>query len=107
LVAFRGEGRHAFPDIQAVFFAGVLIAAGLWQATPASAQSKEQLNWCLGKDGATPDLRIGGCTAVIQSGKYSGKNLAFAFVNRGLGYKAKDDYDRAKIAERFAGYGVK
>lgn len=76
-------------------FAVMLIAAGFWQATSASAQTQQQLNWCKGNDGATPDLRIGGCTAVIQSGKYSGKNLSFAFVNRGLAYRAKGDNDRA------------
>jgi hypothetical protein len=30
----------------------------------------------------SPDLRINGCTAAIQSGKWSGKNLAWAFNNR-------------------------
>lgn len=61
----------------------------------ASAQTPQQLNWCNGKDGATPDLRIGGCTAVIQSGKLTAKNLATAFVNRGTAYRLKDDKERA------------
>lgn len=47
-------------------------------------------------------LQISGCTAVIRSGKWSGKELARAYNNRGIAYrrlgrtrKAIDDYDRA------------
>ncbi len=53
-----------------------LIAVVLTHGLPARAQTAQQLNWCDGKDGATPDQQIGGCTAVIQSGKFTGKNLA-------------------------------
>ncbi len=49
-----------------------------------------------------PDLAISGCTAVIRSGQYSGKNLAWAYYNRGLAYynlgehrRAIEDYDQA------------
>ncbi len=62
---------------------------------PAGAQTEQQKNRCISKDGATPDLQIGGCTAAIQSGKISGKNLAVAFYNRGNAYNSKKDYDRA------------
>ena len=57
-----------------------------------------------------PDLRIGGCTAVIRSGEYSGKNLAYAYYNRGIAYgklgdpgRAIEDYDQAlRINPRYA-----
>ena len=62
---------------------------------PAVAQTQQQLDWCDHKNGATPDLLIEGCTAVIQAGKYTGKGLAFAFNNRGIAYQTKGQYDRA------------
>jgi len=40
-------------------------------AVPAGAQTQQQLNWCDGKEGATPDTRIGGCTAATCYSKYS------------------------------------
>ncbi len=42
-----------------------------------------------------PDLGIGGCTAVIRSGEYSGKNLAIAYNNRGNAYANLGEYRRA------------
>ena len=62
---------------------------------PAVAQTQQQLDWCDHKNGATADLLIEGCTAVIAAGKYSGKGLAFAFNNRGIAYQNKGQYDRA------------
>lgn len=72
--------------------APALFAAGSW---PVGAQTQQQLNWCSGKDGATPDLEVEGCTAVIQSGKFTGKNLAAVFSNRGGAYENKGQHDRA------------
>ncbi len=42
-----------------------------------------------------PDLKISGCTAVIGSGQYSGKNLAVAHNNRGNAYGSLGEYRRA------------
>lgn len=48
------------------------------------------------------DLKIGGCTAVIRSGEWTGENLAWAYNNRGVGYSksgefraAVENYDKA------------
>jgi len=41
------------------------------------------------------DLKIGGCTAVIRSGEYSGKGLAVAYYNRGIAYRHLNEYRRA------------
>jgi tetratricopeptide (TPR) repeat protein len=72
-----------------------LAAVDIGALAPAVAQTQQQIDWCSGSGGAAPDLQISGCTAVIQSGKYTGKNLAIAFNNRGVGYYKKQDYDRA------------
>jgi len=70
------------------------LAVGLFSA-PSQAQTKQQLDWCNGDAGATPDLQISGCSAVIQSGRFTGKFLAFAFNRRGKGYYLNKNYDRA------------
>jgi tetratricopeptide (TPR) repeat protein len=72
-----------------------LAVATLCLGPPARAQTQEQLSWCKGENGATPDRQISGCTAVIQSGKFQGKNLATAFSLRGGAYSKKKDWDRA------------
>jgi hypothetical protein len=54
-------------------------------STPAAAQSARQFNWCMNQDEAfSPNLRIDGCTAAIQSGRQTGENLIAAFYNRGI-----------------------
>jgi tetratricopeptide (TPR) repeat protein len=42
-----------------------------------------------------PDISIGGCTAIIQSGRGAGGELAVAHNERGVAYVALQDYDRA------------
>jgi S1-C subfamily serine protease len=67
-------------------------------ANPPSrtAVTSEQLSWCKGRAfRASPDLKISGCTAVIQSGRWTGNNLAQAYNWRGIAYGIKGDYDRA------------
>lgn len=67
----------------------------------ASAQSRQETEWCGGRDAASPNGRaspeqqIRGCTAEIQSGKHKGAVLAAALNNRGVGYSNKGDYERA------------
>ena len=76
-----------------ISFAILSVTAVL--SSSASAQTQQQLNWCNGKDGATPDLAIKGCTAVIRSRNQSKKNLAVAYYRRGRAYHNKSQYDRA------------
>jgi hypothetical protein len=40
-------------------------------------------------------LIINGCTAVIESGKFTGKDLANIFNSRGNAYAMKREFDRA------------
>lgn len=78
---------------------GALVAASFLLHGPASAQTfLQQLNWCVGIDDdkvATPDLRIRGCTAAIESGRFVGDKLAGSFTGRGDAYQAKGQYDLA------------
>ena len=77
----------------------LMTIAGL--AGVASAQSRQETEWCGGRDSASPngkaswDQVIRGCTAEIQSGKHKGAVLAAAIYNRGGGYLRKGDYERA------------
>ncbi len=65
-------------------------------AAPAAAQTRDQnVTWCTSRD-STADLRIGGCTALIQAGKETASDLAIIFADRGLGYFDKTDYLKAK-----------
>lgn len=62
---------------------------------PAHAETaRQQWKWCE-DDKADPDLRVRSCSARIQSGQETKKNLALAHFNRGNAYGAKGDQDRA------------
>jgi tetratricopeptide (TPR) repeat protein len=80
------------------FFLGLaaLFAMTLLSET-AAAQSQQQIEWCEGKHEATPDLIIGGCTAVIQSGKFQPKQLSLAFKLRGDALRRKGEDDKALV----------
>src|SRR3974377_1141881 len=59
--------------------ASLSVAAGA--ASPAGAQTQQQIDWRVGKGNTfSPDLRISGCTAAIQSGRWSGKGLVYAIA---------------------------
>jgi hypothetical protein len=65
-------------------------------ASPAGAQLSQNWQWCVNDDNKySLDLAINGCTAVIQAGRESQKNLAIAFYDRGNAYEDKRDYARA------------
>jgi tetratricopeptide (TPR) repeat protein len=81
--------------IKDIFIASGFIAIWLALATAARTQTAQQRAWCDIKGGAQPNEVISSCTAVIQSGQETGKNLAAAFTIRGRAYRAKGDYDHA------------
>jgi tetratricopeptide (TPR) repeat protein len=69
----------------------VLVAA-----TPALAQTQQQIDWCVNiPKRFSADMRLNGCNAAIESGRWVGKNLAWAIYNRGNAYLNKKDYCRA------------
>jgi lipoprotein NlpI len=71
----------------------IVLVLAFGSCFASSAQSSVE-NWarCAG---GNPDLAIGACTAIIQSGAETTHNLAVAFNNRGNAYVRKGDNDRA------------
>jgi tetratricopeptide (TPR) repeat protein len=103
------EPRAAQLTLRRTAVIGSLIAAmiigaiGVWTVTAPEPQSvpsptpnspvsgpEVKKEWC-----SNIDQRISGCTAVIQSGEWSGIALAMLFNLRGEAYSDKKDYDRA------------
>jgi tetratricopeptide (TPR) repeat protein len=74
-----------------------VVVAGLASFWPivAVAQLKQEQNMCAGQDGATAEIQILSCTAVLESGKFSSRRQAITFKTRGTAYFRKHDYDRA------------
>ena len=77
--------------IRAAGLAVLFLAA--W-AEIAQADFTQEIRRC-DSDGTHPDIRIVACTRNIQSGRFTGSNLAVAFMNRGLAYRKKSQWDRA------------
>lgn len=73
----------------------IAVAFVVLSASAVFAQTGQRWDWCNGKNDASPDLIVSGCTAVIQSGREGAKNLAIAFHNRGNAFRVKAEYDRA------------
>jgi len=70
-----------------------LVLALLALPAPAWADLKQDERRCT-RD-PNPDIRIGICTRLIQSGRYNNTNLAIIFNSRGVSYTKKRQYDRA------------
>jgi tetratricopeptide (TPR) repeat protein len=71
----------------------LLAIAGVASAvTPVRAQTHEHLDWCANTGNAyKPDLRIIGCSDVIDAGRWTGADIIWALYNRALAYEAKRD----------------
>jgi tetratricopeptide (TPR) repeat protein len=64
----------------------ILRPAAAWPVT------QQDVAFCVNTGNAyPPDMRIAGCTAVIESGNWYGHGLVWAYVNRGLAHAAKGD----------------
>ncbi len=72
---------------------GLVLALLVALPAPAWADFAQDNRQCGGDP--NPDIEIGGCTRLIQSGRFNNKNLAITFNNRGTGYSRKGEYDRA------------
>jgi tetratricopeptide (TPR) repeat protein len=88
--------------IRAIGRAVLAIVALLLAGTAAAQDRDQQWNPCGLYDehgkvraGASQDLVIGACTAIIQSAQESTKGLSAAFANRGNAYRDKREYERA------------
>ena len=57
---------------------------------PAAALTQEQIDWCINENHTfLADGQAMGCTAAIQSDKWRGKDLAWAYNNRGIAYQTR------------------
>jgi tetratricopeptide (TPR) repeat protein len=60
-----------------------------------AAPASQEMVWCTGKEGTTSELKILGCSGLIETKRYKGRELAAIFANRGGAYSARAEYDRA------------
>ncbi len=75
---------------------GVMLVLILLLLGPAAAQSPKpkdsnlrNIELCNGRDRASPEPRINGCTSLIDSGSGTPAVLATAYNNRGNAYATK------------------
>lgn len=66
------------------------VTLTLWEPKLARAEIADD---CV--QSADLDLKIRACTAAIQSGNWSGKNLAWAYTSRGNAYRRRGEYKRS------------
>jgi tetratricopeptide (TPR) repeat protein len=71
----------------------LLLLGGV--ATAQRSSRFKNIELCNGADRTSPDIQIGGCTALIDSGKETPQALVIAYNNRGNAYMTKGEYDRA------------
>ena len=65
------------------------LALGFFAAMASGlvlAESGQDLAWCKGEGGSSPDQQITSCTSLIESGSYRGQDLARMYFNRAMGY---------------------
>jgi len=63
---------------------------------PGVAQSQQQADRCADQGQVvSPDQQIDACTTAIESGRWRGAGLAWAYNNRSFAYILRGDYDRA------------
>ena len=74
-----------------------MVAGAIIITTPARARNPLYVTKCNDWEGKRFSIeeRIDGCTTIISSGRYSRKNLARAYNNRGFALTAKGDLNRA------------
>jgi tetratricopeptide (TPR) repeat protein len=80
-----------FPITRWLIATVMLLMLGV--VAPAAADYIDDGNDCA--KSADLDLRIRGCTGLIQSGEMGGNVLAAAYMRRGFAYRVKGDTDRA------------
>src|SRR5262249_28100409 len=71
------------------------LGGGFGAHGPAQTQFFRNIKLCNGAVRSLPDIQIGGCPALIDSGKQPPQTLVIAYNNRGNAFSAKGEYDRA------------
>ncbi len=73
-----------------------VAAVWLLAAPPAGAQTSRNWTWCTNKGHANSTAQqIEGCSAIINAGKETRKNLSVAYNNRANGYADQKQYQQA------------
>ncbi len=85
----RDEKSPLWEEVMVRLFLAFLLTL-VFSATWAHAGAIEDCN-----QSKNLDQRIRGCTSLINQGKLSRKVLAPAYINRGITYRKKGQYDRA------------
>jgi hypothetical protein len=70
---------------------GLCLLACFFLPGCSRCQTGDDVARCQSTD---PDIRISGCTALINSNTLTGATLAGTFNNRGTVYSEKDQYNR-------------
>src|SRR5262245_22987522 len=75
----------------------ILITIMALSVRPLFAQTQQQIDLCANKSGnsSSRDSQITACTAIIQSGRWTGKDLAWAFTRRATAYFVQNNNERA------------
>jgi tetratricopeptide (TPR) repeat protein len=81
-----------------IVLAGALVA-GVARAQQPSPQQQQLYDTCYSPSASDADT-VTSCTALIQTGQYSGTGLSHLYNNRGTGYQGQNQLDEA-----FADYG--
>jgi tetratricopeptide (TPR) repeat protein len=75
--------------------AGALLLSIAASTRPGIAQSQQPADRCAENDQAVPlDQQIEACTAAIESGRWRGAGLAWAYNNRSFAYIRRGEFDR-------------
>jgi hypothetical protein len=88
--ASAGRGDTAPP--RCLRTTAVSIALALAPLFPAWAQTDQQIGWCNGNHSATPELSVGGCTAMFGSGDFNNREVAY--FEDGQSERAVQDYNQ-------------
>ena len=78
-----------------MLWSGVAQAEGPAEPTPEAAQATDPRQLCLGP-ASTPDERVKGCSAVIESGQVQGSLLAATYAQRGFVFTLKRNLEQAQ-----------
>ena len=82
------------PSARKIWIHLAVLAAVAAGAGSASAYTDDQRKWCYAPE-ATDAQTIEGCTALEQSGQFSGRDLAIILYDRGLSYENTKQYSLA------------
>lgn len=78
-----------------ILFVITAILIGNVQTTIAGSNKFKLFSDCMEDKGWKPDALIDVCTQAIDTQEGNNKNLALAYMMRGIGYRLKHDYDQA------------